>query len=235
MEIRKKISLFMENEKIEVSQIAQKSGKAQPTISNYINGKREIPLSFLIWLIGEYKIIDPRKLFDNSEDIRYAVDKIVAEDREEYGKKKEILIKKISDILDEFGSIKYYFLDSQIPDILRLSKQEKYRGKFIIRVSDYETLNYNFLSHCQPEFIWVDYNFSNFDNSKILAYIKFLKDIDSNEYLSQNGIKKILVSPELYGLQNINITSDIIKITNKELLKKYSICTKLPDDWRKIV
>ena len=88
MEIRKKISLFMENEKIEVSQIAQKSGKAQPTISNYINGKREIPLSFLIWLIGEYKIIDPRKLFDNSEDIRYAVDKIVAEDREEYGKKK---------------------------------------------------------------------------------------------------------------------------------------------------
>ena len=74
MEIRKKISLFMENEKIEVSQIAQKSGKAQPTISNYINGKREIPLSFLIWLIGEYKIIDPRKLFDNSEDIRYAVD-----------------------------------------------------------------------------------------------------------------------------------------------------------------
>ena len=101
MEIRKKISLFMENEKIEVSQIAQKSGKAQPTISNYINGKREIPLSCLIWLIGEYKIIDPRKLFDNSEDIRYAVDKIVAEDREEYGKKKEILIKKISDILDE--------------------------------------------------------------------------------------------------------------------------------------
>ena len=101
MEIRKKISLFMENEKIEVSQIAQKSGKAQPTISNYINGKREIPLSFLIWLIGEYKIIDPRKLFDNSEDIRYAVDKSVAEDREEYGKKKEILIKKISDIIDE--------------------------------------------------------------------------------------------------------------------------------------
>ena len=101
MEIRKKISLFMENEKIEVSQIAQKSGKAQPTISNYINGKREIPLSFLIWLIGEYKIIDPRKLFDNSEDIRYAVDKIVAEDREEYGKKIEILIKKISDIIDE--------------------------------------------------------------------------------------------------------------------------------------
>ena len=101
MEIRKKISLFMENEKIEVSQIAQKSGKAQPTISNYINGKREIPISFLIWLLDEYKIIDPRKLFDNSEDIRYAVDKIVAEDREEYGRQKEILIKKISDIIDE--------------------------------------------------------------------------------------------------------------------------------------
>ena len=142
------------------------------------------------------------------------------------------LEEQISNILDEYGSIKYYFLDSQIPDIIRLSKQQKYEGKFIIRVSDYETLNYKFLSQCKPEFIWVDYNFENFN---ILEYIQFLKEIDSNEYLIQTSTKKILVSPELYGLQNINITQDIIKITNKELLKNYSVCTKLPDDWRKIV
>jgi hypothetical protein len=142
------------------------------------------------------------------------------------------LEEQISNILDEYGSIKYYFLDSQIPDIIRLSKQNKYRGKFIIRVSDYETLNYKFLAQCKPEFIWVDYNFDNFN---ILDYIKYLKEIDSNEYLNKNGIKKILVSPELYGLQNINITKDIIKVTNKELLNRYSVCTKISEDWRKNV
>lgn len=145
--------------------------------------------------------------------------------------KESSLEEQISKILEE-SNIKYYFLDSQIPDIIRLSKQEKYKGKFIIRVSDYETLNYKFLLHCKPEFIWVDYDFDNFN---LIEYIEFLKKIDSDEYLNQNRTKKILVSPELYGLQYINITRDIIKITNKELLKKYSVCTKLPDDWRKIV
>lgn len=102
MEIREKISLFMKNENIEVSQLAKKCGKSQPTISNYLNGKREIPLSFLIWMLTEYKIIDPRKLFSKSEDIRYEIDYMVAESREEYGNKKQKLINEISKILDEF-------------------------------------------------------------------------------------------------------------------------------------
>lgn len=143
------------------------------------------------------------------------------------------LEEQISNILDQYGSIKYYFLDSQIPDIVRLCKQDRYRSKFILRVSDFESINYNLFEHCKPEYVWVDYQ--KFDNFKILDYIRYIQEIDSDEYLIKNNIKKILVSPELYGLQNINITQDIIKVTNKELLSRYSICTKLPDDWRKIV
>lgn len=142
------------------------------------------------------------------------------------------LEEQISDILDEHG-IRYYFLDSQIPDIVRLCKQDRYRSKFILRVSDFESINYNLFEHCKPEYVWADYQ--KFDNFKILDYIRYIQEIDSDEYLIKNNIKKILVSPELYGLQNINITQDITKVTNKELLSRYSICTKLPDDWRKIV
>lgn len=103
MEIREKISLFMKNEDIEVSQIARNCGKSQPTISNYINGKREIPLSFILWFLNEYKNVDPRKLFNEEyTDIRHSVNNMVAEDHAEYGNKKQMMINKITKIIDEF-------------------------------------------------------------------------------------------------------------------------------------
>lgn len=142
------------------------------------------------------------------------------------------LEEQIADLLED-NNIKYYFLDSQIPDIVRLSNQERFKGKFIIRVSDFETVNYNLFERCKPEFIWVDWH--NFEHFKLDQYIKFLEDINNNDYINTNKIQKILVSPELYGLQNINITKDIIKVTNNELLNRYSVCTKIPDDWRKNV
>ena len=72
------------------------------------------------------------------------------------------LEEQISDLFDD-NNIKYYFLDSQIPDILRLSKKEEYKGKFIIRVSQFENINYDLLNFSKPEFVWVDYSFENFN------------------------------------------------------------------------
>ncbi|EGK4381654.1 hypothetical protein IO796_001598, partial [Campylobacter lari] len=43
-------------------------------------------------------------------------------------------------IIDLLSGYDYYFLDSQIPDILRLSKNG-HQGKFIIRISDVESYN----------------------------------------------------------------------------------------------
>ena len=142
------------------------------------------------------------------------------------------LEEQISELFDD-NNIKYYFLDSQIPDIIRLSKQEKYKGKFIIRVSSYENINYDLLNFSKPEFIWVDYNFENFNLNR---YIKFLKNINNDGHINTLKIQKILVSPELYGLQNINLSYDIIQDKDiTELLKQFSVCTKIPDEWRKIV
>lgn len=142
------------------------------------------------------------------------------------------LEEQISDLFDD-NNIKYYFLDSQIPDILRLSKKEEYKGKFIIRVSQFENINYDLLNFSKPEFIWVDYNFENFNLNR---YIKFLKNINNDEHINTLKIQKILVSPELYGLQNINLAYDIIQDKDiTDILKQFSVCTKIPDEWRKIV
>ena len=103
MEIREKILHFIKNENIKREEIARKAKIAESTLSNYFNGNREIPLSFLIWLLSEYKIIDPRKLFDSKEnDIRFLGNNLVAEDREEFINKKDELLNKVSKILDDF-------------------------------------------------------------------------------------------------------------------------------------
>lgn len=189
--------------------------------------------------IGERLILTHNRIKNEQASI-FASDVLFLEDQIQFLKDYTVIVnvkesgleEQIADLF-EYNNIKYYFLDSQIPDIVRLSKKERFKGKFIIRVSPYEKINNDLLNHSKAEFIWVDWH--NFEHFKILDYIKYLKDIDSDEYLIKNNIKKILVSPELYGLQNINITKDIIKVTNKELLNRYSVCTKIPDEWRKHV
>ena len=178
----------------------------------------------------------------NNEQISIFADGVLfLEDTIEYLKDYTIIVnvkesgleEQISELFDD-NNIKYYFLDSQIPDIVRLCKQEKFKGKFIIRVSPYEKINNDLLNHSKAEFIWVDWH--NFEHFKLDPYIKFLEDINNNDFINTNKIQKILVSPELYGFQNINLTHDIIQDKDiTEVLNKYSVCTKIPYEWRKLV
>lgn len=113
-----------------------------------------------------------------------------------------------------------YFLDSQIPDIIRLSR--KYPGKFIIRVSDFETLNYALLEYSKAKYVWLDWSrFDDFKENEYLnhinKHIKLLKSI---------CVEPIIVSPELYNLE-------YSKYIPKELEGEFSVCTKLIDHWRK--
>lgn len=117
-------------------------------------------------------------------------------------------------------NFEYYFLDSQIPDILRLSKNG-YQGKFIIRISDVESYNERLMSVAKPKYVWVDYSqFSNFD---IQNYREFIYGIKPK--LGQ--VEPILVSPELYDLSYIEFIEPIQSI----LPKGFSVCTKKPELW----
>lgn len=124
---------------------------------------------------------------------------------------------KISNILKGYD---YYFLDSQIPDILRLSKIG-YKGRFIIRISDVETLNKELMKIVEPKYVWIDY--SQFDNFDIKIYKEFIFDVKSK----LNNTIPILVSPELYNLSYLNLISKIQNI----LPKDFCICTKEPKMW----
>ena len=116
------------------------------------------------------------------------------------------------------NNVNFFFLDSQIPDIIRLSKDKKYNGKFIIRVSDVEEYSDNLLAKTQAEYVWFDEcNFNNFD---LTDYFKRLSRINKN-------IKIIIVSPELYNQSFLPLISVI-----KPRLKDVSICTKQPELWR---
>ncbi|EKN7418128.1 hypothetical protein PYP05_000536, partial [Campylobacter jejuni] len=118
------------------------------------------------------------------------------------------------------NNFEYYFLDSQIPDILRLSKNG-YQGKFIIRISDVESYNEKLMDISKPKYVWVDYSqFSSFD---IKDYQEFIYNIKPK--LEQ--VEPILVSPELYDLSYMKLIKPIQSI----LPKGFSVCTKKPDLW----
>lgn len=129
----------------------------------------------------------------------------------------------------EKNKVDYYFLDSQIPDIIRLSKSfPEIKNRFILRVSDLETLNYSFFNLVQPKFIWLDY--SKFDDFCQNEYLIFINN--SIKEINNLGAIPILVSPELYKLQ---YRSYITPELQEQIYGQYNVCTKYPELWEKYV
>lgn len=124
------------------------------------------------------------------------------------------------------NSIEFYFLDSQIPDIIKLSKKyPQHSHRFIIRVSDVETINQKFMDLVKPKYVWVDY--SEFDCFNIEEYVNFVKSIKTESEM-------ILVSPELYSLDYLDITREIISRLKSEQLNSFNICTKYPELYKEL-
>ena len=113
-------------------------------------------------------------------------------------------------IIQRAKNIDYYFLDSQIPDIIRLAKTGF--NKFILRISPYEDINTKLYNLVKPKYIWVDYDFTDFDFD---LYIDFVNNINLNS-------RKILVHPSLY-CKYIKDFDIIIS----ERLSDFDICMKL--------
>jgi hypothetical protein len=117
----------------------------------------------------------------------------------------------------------FYFLDSQLPDIIRLGP--KNLGKFIVRVSDVESFNQSLIELIKPKYCWVDYSkFNiNYNHKEYIDYIKTM--IAAAKY---HKIEPILVSPDLYTLNNAHLAEKIaidIQINN--------VCSKIPEIWEK--
>lgn len=118
---------------------------------------------------------------------------------------------KCIEVMKNFINIDYYFLDSQIPDIVRLYR--KGYENFIIRLSVFEE-HIRLYKHFK--YIWLD-TFGYANNLNLLDFYEF----------KENEI--ILTSPELHGERNINEYVDKIKNKVKH------ICTKYPNIWKDIL
>jgi len=134
-------------------------------------------------------------------------------------------------VTNEFNTIMYddyYFLDSQIPDMLRLSKLPEYEGKFIVRVSDVESWNQEFIDRIKPKYIWADWSqFGDFDADIYGQFINTLtRQIGDDQEL-------IIVSPELY-----NPDYEYLIPTIGEIITRHghsSVCTKKETQWEALI
>lgn len=152
----------------------------------------------------------------------------------ESGLEEEILeIFKMNDLFEK--GFKLYFLDSQIPDIIRLSRNNEFKGKFIIRVSDMESFNINLIKLARPDYIWVDFSQMNELTKNIETYENMLNYIIDSISLSKVfKIKEptlMFVSPELYSLDNFKHINVIIDLIKTKRINNFKICTKDPMRW----
>jgi len=118
---------------------------------------------------------------------------------------------KVIEILKDY-KIKWYFLDSQIPDIVRLSKQG-YGKHFISRVSRYEWFSSELIEATNRDYTWLD----TFGES----------GIDMFKYFKKEKCY-IIVSPELHKKpENMEAMKSAVKV-----LPHYLVCTDFPEFWR---
>lgn len=97
MKINEKIKLFFTNKNMSNTEIGLLYGVTSATIGHYLNGKREIPSDFIVWLKITYPNIDLNILFNDDDITEISV--VQLEDNT--AKKREILL-DIEGILNKY-------------------------------------------------------------------------------------------------------------------------------------
>ena len=131
------------------------------------------------------------------------------------------------ELIEMMADIDYYFLDSQIPDIIRLSRKfPSISHRFIIRISDVEFTTTNMLNLVKPKYVWLDYSkFSDFNSNEYNQHVRRLI------YLLPKYQNYIVVSPELYSL-DYSVHIEDVKTAVSRYIPSFSVCTKYTQLWR---
>lgn len=123
-----------------------------------------------------------------------------------------------------------YFLDSQIPDILKYCKSdERYKGHFIIRVSDFEPLSVSLIRKIEARKFWIDTKMCN-SKCSILNHILMIKDCCNTLNVDP---EIILTAPDVFGF---DLDTEKQMKEFKSFIKDLdvSICTKSPKFFREV-
>lgn len=123
-----------------------------------------------------------------------------------------------------------YFLDSQIPDILKYCKSdERYKGHFIIRVSDFEPVSVSLIRTSEARKFWIDTKMCD-SKCSILNHILMIKD---SCYSLGYDPEIILTAPDVFGF---DLDTEKQMKEFKSFIKDLdvSICTKSPKFFREL-
>lgn len=153
----------------------------------------------------------------------------------------EYILEKTEEFFGKAEANKIKFLDSQIPDIVRISKlprnSEMNRNPFILRMSEYEYLTGTFLNLVKPGFIWIDFDFvkccedEEYFKDFEMNYSDLLDEfIEINHSCSFNPLP-ILVNPLLYPAvresgNKTKVLNSFNKLTNEWLFRNFYVCQK---------
>lgn len=97
MNINEKLKYFFLQKKMSQGQIAEDfGGVTSQSIGLYLNGKRDIPTDFIIWLKKKFPDIDLNKLFINDENSN-----IYFEKEEKIENKKEKILAEFTNLLNK--------------------------------------------------------------------------------------------------------------------------------------
>lgn len=117
------------------------------------------------------------------------------------------------DLMEKFAIKNYYFLDSQIPDIVRHKKNG--RNNFIIRYSNFEYPSQSLLQ--DSKYVWVDtFGSPYFDYSYVTNLI-------------YAGYELIFVSPELHKSDKIDAL--VTSVKGFGFSNMINVCTKISTKW----
>ena len=123
-----------------------------------------------------------------------------------------------------------YFLNSQIPDILKYCRtDERYVGHFIIRVSDFEPLSVSLVKKSEATKFWIDTKMCN-SKCSILNHILMIKDCC---YTLGYDPDIILTAPDVFGF-DLNTEQELKNFKRFVKDLDVSICTKSPKVFREV-
>lgn len=128
--------------------------------------------------------------------------------------KEDGLEEKLIEKMENHRLTNYFFLDTALPTLVRLSTGKVFR-KFAVRLSSYEPEQFTLRFAGIVDWVWVD---CFFRKPKIL----------SKTFASEMKAKLCLVSPDLHG----GTTSDFDHFKELEC---DAICTKQPEAWANLL
>ena len=130
--------------------------------------------------------------------------------------KEDGLEAKIISLLKKNNISSFFFLDQAFPTIIKMIRNGE--SRCALRVSEYETIENILKLSNKLDWVWLDM-FTKFP----ITFEEYLK-------IKKANFKICLVSPELQGLENMDIPSLKNYLIYKGI-KVDAVCTKYPDKW----